>query len=63
MLDMYSAIEEVKTGYIVNTKYETGVKLFDRPHVIVFSNYLPDGARLSSDMIQVVDLCQMCQKK
>lgn len=63
MLDMYSAIEEVKTGYVVNTKYETGVKLFDRPHIIVFSNYMPDKSRLSSDMIEVIDLCQMCQKK
>ena len=56
MLDMYSAIEEVKTGYVVNTKYETGVKLFDRPHIIVFSNYMPDKGRLSKDMISVVNL-------
>ena len=56
MLDVYNVLEQVKTGYIVNTKYETGVLLFDRPHVIVFSNYLPTRGRLSDDMISVITL-------
>lgn len=62
MMEMYSALEEVKTGYVVNTKYETGYKLFDRPHIIVFSNYKPEAGRLSDDMIVFHDLCQMCQE-
>lgn len=62
LIDMYTAIEEVKTGYIVNTKYETGVKLFDRPHIIVFSNYKPKKDALSSDMLMLKDLSQMSQE-
>ena len=58
-LDMITTIEEVKTGLVINTKYETGVKMFDRPHIIVFSNYDPPVEKLSNDMIKVVDLATL----
>lgn len=58
-LDMISTIEEVKTGLVINTKYETGYKMFDRPHIIVFSNYDPPKEKLSNDMIKVVDLATL----
>jgi len=45
----YSAIESIKNGMIVNTKYETGFKMFNPPHIIVFSNAYPDLAGLSDD--------------
>ena len=34
---------------ICNTKYETGMKLFNSPHLIVFSNFYPDTDKLSAD--------------
>jgi len=45
----YKAIEQIKNGMICNTKFETGMKLFNSPHVIIFSNFPPDRLKLSSD--------------
>lgn len=45
----YKAIEQIKNGMICNTKYETGMKLFNPPHLIVFSNSRPDLTMLSED--------------
>lgn len=48
----YSAIECIKNGMIFNTKYETGVKVFNNVHVIIFSNFEPtekDMEKLSED--------------
>lgn len=45
----YSALEAIKNGLIVNTKYETGSKIFNPPHIIVFSNMMPDVSAMSMD--------------
>ena len=45
----YSALEAIKNGLIVNTKYETGSKLFNSPHIIIFSNMAPDVVAMSGD--------------
>lgn len=45
----YSALESIKNGLIVNTKYETGSKLFNSPHIIVFSNMPPCVDAMSTD--------------
>lgn len=45
----YNSIECILNGMITNTKYETGTKIFNPPHVIVFSNYEPDIECLSED--------------
>lgn len=46
----YDAIECIKNGMICNTKYETGVKTFAPPHIIIFSNYEPENTdNLSED--------------
>lgn len=45
----YKAIEQIKNGIICNTKYETGMKLFNSPHIIIFSNYFPETCNLSKD--------------
>lgn len=37
----YAAIEEIKNGLVCNTKYETGTKVFNPPHVICFANFPP----------------------
>jgi len=38
----FSAIESIKNGMVCNTKYETGVKVFNPPHIFILSNQLPD---------------------
>lgn len=45
----YSAIECILNGMITNTKFETGIKVFNPPNVIVFCNYPPDKLKLSAD--------------
>ena len=45
----YEAIEAVKNGIFYNTKYESGMVVFDAPHIICFSNFKPDAAMLSND--------------
>jgi hypothetical protein len=37
----YSAIESIKNGLVCNTKYETGTKTFNAPHILIFANDLP----------------------
>lgn len=51
--DIYSVMEQLKNGVIVNTKYETGQKLFDPPHVWVMSNYPPKFSALTPDRWKV----------
>lgn len=45
----YQGIEEIKDGIFYNTKYESGMVLFDNPHVIILANFLPDKTALSED--------------
>lgn len=52
----YSAIECILNGMITNTKFETGVKIFNAPHVIVFSNFEPETDKLSKDRWKITDL-------
>lgn len=58
-----STVEAVKNGMVCNTKYETGTKLFNSPHVFIFSNYKPDcPEELSSDrwIIKCLDENEGC---
>lgn len=45
----YAALETIKDGMISNTKYETGMKVYNSPHVIVMANFEPDITKLSAD--------------
>lgn len=39
----YSSLESIKNGMVCNTKYETGTKLFNSPHVFIFANFPPEN--------------------
>lgn len=52
----YNAIESILDGMITNTKYETGIKVFNAPHVVVFSNFYPDTSAMSQDRWHIVEL-------
>ena len=52
----YAAIESIKNGLICNTKFETGFKAFDPPHVVVFSNAPPLYETMSADRFIVTQL-------
>lgn len=45
----YQAIEEVKNGMFFSTKYESGMTIFNQPHIIIFTNSEPDVTKLSND--------------
>lgn len=46
----YTTLESIKNGLVCNTKYETGVKAFNPPHIFVFANFPPEEEdKLSSD--------------
>lgn len=45
----YKTMESIKNGLVCNTKYETGVKAFNPPHIIVFANFSPEVEKMSLD--------------
>lgn len=45
----YTGIEEIKNGMFFNTKYESDMVIFNRPHIFIFSNSIPDKEKLSKD--------------
>lgn len=47
--DIAAAMEQIKNGYIVNLKYETGAFMMEPPHVWCFSNSPPNMASISYD--------------
>jgi len=54
--DLYSAIESVKDGHFINTKYETEEVMMSIPHVVVFSNQWPNRENMSDDRWNVQPL-------
>jgi hypothetical protein len=50
----YQAIEEIKNGIFFSGKYEAGMVMFNTPHVVCFSNFIPDRSTLSSDRWNVI---------
>jgi len=49
----YNAIESIKDGLICNTKFETGFKAFNCPHVFIFANSPPRLDQLTADRWKV----------
>jgi hypothetical protein len=45
----YKSIESIKNGMIFSSKYESGYKIFNSPHLFVFANVEPDYSCLSDD--------------
>lgn len=55
----YGSIECILNGMITNTKYETGTKVFNPPHVFVLGNYPPDEFKIedfSSDRWKITEI-------
>lgn len=49
----YDFLEDIKNGRIFSPKYESRMKYFERPHVVVFMNHRPDYEKLSEDRYDV----------
>lgn len=52
----YKAIESVKDGLMTSTKYESSTLVFNCPHVICFSNELPNTSKLSKDRWNILTI-------
>lgn len=54
----YTAIEQLKNGFITDAKLkkEARIVMFDPPHVIIFSNHPPERSKLSRDRWQVYNI-------
>jgi len=52
----YAAIECILNGMITSTKYESGIKVFNPPHIIVFSNFVPETEKLSEDRWKITEI-------
>lgn len=52
----YATIESIKNGMIFSGKYASGLKRYAKPHVIIFSNFEPDMAKLSLDRWNIMTL-------
>lgn len=49
----YNALEQLKNGMLFSSKYESGAKVFNRPHIIIFANWPPETTFLSEDRLVV----------
>lgn len=54
---LYEFAEKLKNGSVYSPKYESGLKLFEPPHVVFFANFAPPGTDVwSGDRVIEVDL-------
>jgi len=52
----YSACESILNGMIFNSKYETGMKLFNPVNICVFSNFPPERSMMSNDRWRIFEI-------
>lgn len=52
----YNFMEQLKNRRIFSTKYDSGTKYLRSGRLVVFSNYLPDTAKLSRDRWRILEL-------
>lgn len=54
----WNIVEQVKNGMVFNSKYESCMKYFPPPHVVVFTNQEVEPGKLSEDRMNCVYLSQ-----
>lgn len=56
MDDLYYAMEQIKNGYLINTKFQCEMHAQNPANVLVFSNFPPAAEKLSDDRWEVFSL-------
>lgn len=54
----YGAMEQLKNGIMYSPKYQSVLKHFDTPHVIIFANFIPDYTKLSRDRWHTIEFLE-----
>lgn len=49
----YPTLEAIKNGRVFSGKYDSCDKMYDRPWVVIFSNWPPDVTRMAADKFEV----------
>jgi len=52
----YESMEMMKNGDFISTKYEGGRVRYNRPHMFIFSNNLPNTTKLSADRWRIFQI-------
>lgn len=52
----YDALEAIKDGLIMSSKYESKMLIFNSPHVYVFSNFKPNIETMSKDRWNIITI-------
>ncbi len=52
----YAGLEQIKQGLFFSNKYESGMCIFNPPHLIVFANEAPQIGKLSTDKIEILQI-------
>lgn len=52
----YDFLEDIKNGRVFSTKYESQMKYFKPPHVVVMMNEHPDKTKLSEDRYEIMEV-------
>lgn len=55
----YNVIEQLKNGRIFSSKYESCMKIFNIPNIVIMTNFKPDKSKLSLDRWDIVDVDDM----
>lgn len=55
----YAAIEAAKDMFFMSSKYETGMVSEARPHVLCFSNDIPDMSKMSKDRWAIGEITEL----
>jgi hypothetical protein len=59
MKGLVSFAEALKNGVYMNSKYESRMVIFKRPHVIFFANFMPPENVWSADRVALIDLTRV----
>jgi len=52
----YATVESIKDGLVFSGKYEGGVRIFPKPHLVIFANWFPDLTKLTADRWEILTL-------
>jgi len=52
----YEAIEALKDGIFFSSKYESGMVMYNPPHILVFANFSPELKKLSADRWKILNI-------